>query len=55
MWEQLGFGIQYDKWRESGYSMDVLERLHENIIRAKDSIPDYVCDYIKNLTARGES
>ncbi|WP_010244005.1 glycosyltransferase family protein [Acetivibrio cellulolyticus] len=55
LWEQLGFGIQYDKWRESGYSMDVLERLHENIIRAKDSIPDYVCDYIKNLTARGES
>ncbi|MCI5192737.1 MAG: hypothetical protein D3915_06365 [Candidatus Electrothrix sp. AU1_5] len=46
LWDSLGFGIQYDKWINSNCSMDVLEKLHENILAAKSEIQDYVEEVI---------
>lgn len=41
MWENLGFGITYDEWKESGFSMTVLEKLHRNIIKHGDHLYEY--------------
>lgn len=40
IWETAGFGISYDKWKESGYSTEILESLHNNIIEKKEQIAD---------------
>lgn len=48
LWESLGFGIQYNKWIESGCSMTILEELHENLLVAKPKIPDYVDEFFKS-------
>jgi hypothetical protein len=32
LWEYLGYGISYDKWKKMNYDHSLLERLHENII-----------------------
>lgn len=42
LWERLGFGISYEKWVESGFSMEVLENIHENILAKRKLIPDYI-------------
>ena len=31
VWIALGYGITFEAWRESGFSIDVLQRLHENL------------------------
>jgi len=41
LWEQLGFGIGIKKWQDTGYANDVLEQLHDALMRAKPGIPDY--------------
>jgi hypothetical protein len=41
VWEHLGFGIAYEKWRESGESEALLTALHENLLRARGRGIDY--------------
>jgi hypothetical protein len=48
MWERLGFGITADAWRASGYSVALLERLHGNLLRARDGVADYAIDLMSN-------
>jgi hypothetical protein len=38
LWEELGFGIDYQRWRETGFDPDVLEDLHHRLLDA--SVPD---------------
>ena len=39
VWIALGYGITFEAWRESGFSIDVLQRLHENLRkRARNTI-----------------
>ena len=42
LWESLGFGMRYQKWQESHYSLDVLRNLHNNLMQAREKIPNYV-------------
>jgi hypothetical protein len=46
-WERMGLGISYQDWVNSGYSLDVLERLHNNLIEKKERTPNYVEIFIK--------
>lgn len=46
LWEYLGFGVSYEKWVDSGYSCDILERLHVNLKQARASLPKYITTYI---------
>lgn len=41
LWERLGFGISVDRWRDTGFSVEVLEELHQSLLRARPGIPDY--------------
>ncbi|WP_018680214.1 hypothetical protein [Actinokineospora enzanensis] len=41
LWQELGFGVSYADWRATDHSVDVLRRLHENLMRALPDIPDY--------------
>lgn len=46
-WEELGLGISYNKWKNEGYSLDILEKIHRNLLRKLDSTTDYI-DYFTN-------
>ena len=47
LWEYLGFGISYEKWADSGYSLDILERLHVNLRQARAGLPTYITNYVE--------
>jgi hypothetical protein len=40
IWEYLGFGISYENWKSSNYSLAVLEKLHLNLLH-KGATIDY--------------
>ena len=35
LWQELGFGVDLERWRATGFSAEVLEELHENLMRAQ--------------------
>jgi len=41
LWERLGYGIGFDRWRETGFSTEVLADLHRNLRGAWGTVPDY--------------
>ncbi|NLW46109.1 MAG: UDP-glucuronosyltransferase [Firmicutes bacterium] len=49
LWEWLGFGISYDKWKESGYSESILEKMHQNILNSKSTCNNYVNEVLKRF------
>jgi hypothetical protein len=48
IWEHLGFGVRYTRWKESGFSPALLERLHHNLIAR----PAETINYPAALAAR---
>lgn len=48
VWEHLGFGIPYEKWRNTGFDHAVLHRLHDNLVRRTRG-PAYVPAYVARL------
>lgn len=50
LWEHLGLGIKYEKWKESGFSMNLLEEIHQRLLTARDKGSNYA-DYF--YTANG--
>ncbi|MDP4182945.1 MAG: UDP-glucuronosyltransferase [Bacillota bacterium] len=50
LWINLGFGIAYEDWKNSGFSFDTLERLHNNLLIARNIEFDYVNSYIKKIS-----
>ncbi|WP_187385794.1 glycosyltransferase family protein [Gorillibacterium timonense] len=49
LWEALGFGISYEKWKESGFSDEPLIRLYERLAAARESKPDLALAYSRRL------
>jgi hypothetical protein len=45
VWESCGFGIPFAAWSKAGFPMSVLEGLHVNLMRRRDSVKDYTQDY----------
>lgn len=41
LWEQLGFGIPFGKWRDSGFDVNILHKLHHTLDQARMSVMDY--------------
>jgi hypothetical protein len=46
LWEHLGFGIRYERWRATGFDPGVLARLHQNLLDAAPhrTLPRYPAD-----------
>jgi UDP-N-acetylglucosamine:LPS N-acetylglucosamine transferase len=36
LWEELGFGIDFQRWRETGFDHRVLEDLHHRLLEARE-------------------
>jgi hypothetical protein len=51
LWESLGFGIAYPQWRQSGFSLALLEELHQNLLRTRGTLLDYTTDYFQRNPA----
>jgi hypothetical protein len=49
IWEYLGYGISYDRWREMNFDLDILNQLHDNIINRDRQTIDYAQSYAENL------
>ncbi|HEX2927221.1 MAG TPA: UDP-glucuronosyltransferase [Ruminiclostridium sp.] len=48
-WEQMGYGITYNSWKESDFSLKILRELHENLVKGRKAALDYTEDYkLKN-------
>jgi hypothetical protein len=41
LWQALGFGIPVDQWRRSGFTLEVLEEMHDALLGATAQIADY--------------
>lgn len=35
LWQELGFGVEFSAWQKSGYSLELLRQLHQNILTYK--------------------
>lgn len=45
LWEYLGFAISFQKWVDSDYSFEILEKLYNNLLQARTNLPSFVSDY----------
>jgi hypothetical protein len=46
MWHRRGFGLTVEQWRATGFSLTALERLHDNLVRARKGVADYPADLL---------
>ncbi len=42
LWEYLGFGISYKNWKESNFSMEILNELHNNLLKVRPKLKNYL-------------
>jgi hypothetical protein len=41
LWEELGFGLSFEAWRDTGFARGPLEALHRNLREARRHTPSY--------------
>ncbi|MEV6871937.1 hypothetical protein [Amycolatopsis sp. NPDC051128] len=41
VWRELGFGMPYEQWRDTGFAEQPLADMHAALVRARPHIPDY--------------
>lgn len=51
LWQELGFGIDADEWRASGFSLTVLADLHRNLVAARAAVPSYVTHLLEETVS----
>lgn len=42
LWRELGFGIPFSEWEKAGFAPELLEPLHQNLVRSQNGVPNYV-------------
>jgi hypothetical protein len=52
LWEHLGFGISYSRWRDTGWDEAVLGTLQQNLLGRARNGPDYPRDYVERIQRR---
>ncbi len=40
LWEKLGLGISFKKWRDAGYNQLILKTLHDNLVKLRNNTTD---------------
>ncbi len=48
LWEHLGFGIAYTRWKELGFSTAVLETMHRKIVAYAKTCPDFAASLLSH-------
>lgn len=48
LWIRLGLGISYDKWEQTGFSENLLEECHQNLLKEKNNTVAYSDTYCRN-------
>jgi hypothetical protein len=41
LWEKLGFGLTFDRFRSAAFSLDLLQEMHHNLRKTAACVPDY--------------
>jgi hypothetical protein len=49
IWEYLGYGISYEKWKSMDYSSEILEELHQNILNRQKTTTNYPQNYAEKV------
>ncbi|MBN3960038.1 hypothetical protein [Nostoc sp. NMS8] len=49
IWEYLGYGISYEKWKSMDYSSEILEELHKNILNRQRTTINYPQNYAEKV------
>lgn len=47
LWVNLGFGVYYNQWVKSGFSIELLKKLHNNIINKRNDLIDYLDSFLE--------
>ncbi len=50
IWEYLGYGISYNKWKDMDYSYEILEELHKNILNRQKTGVNYPQRYAEQFS-----
>lgn len=50
LWEQLGFGITLERWRDADFDLAILEGLHDALLCAAPGIPDYARMLVEEIS-----
>ena len=51
LWQALGFGIPFPEWEQAGFAPELLEPLHQNLLRSQGVVPDYVETWLPEFRA----
>lgn len=49
VWENLGFGIPYEKWKENDFTIECLQEAHEKLKSSRQHIESYSDAYVKRM------
>ena len=49
LWDYMVFGIPYDRWKEMNFSIDAIEKMHNNLLRTRGTLINYSKDYARRL------
>jgi hypothetical protein len=52
LWEYLGYGIAYDRWQALNYDLEMIEKLHENILNRSRTEINYARSYAERFRQR---
>jgi hypothetical protein len=53
LWEYLGYGVYYDDWKKTNFSMHVIEKLQNNLLNNRASLVNFTDEYFTTLGKRG--
>ncbi|MRN57276.1 UDP-glucuronosyltransferase [Paenibacillus monticola] len=55
LWLSHGLGIRYEDWKDSGYSLDLLEPIHHRLVEQKEAAKDYVDEFLESFSMTKKS
>jgi len=51
LWQELGFGIPFSEWEAAEFAPELLEPLHQNLLRSQANVPNYVAAWFPKFQA----
>lgn len=48
LWKKYGLGMSFEDWRETDFSSEVLEQMHQNLLNVRSDTTNYITSYIIN-------